>query len=180
MTVHFSHIESRQGNTFADKVIKAALVGRENVKRYSFLQRGSDERQYCSPLVNLPVCGFSRSKYAEYPEYHTSADDFNVVTAGGLEGAFDTLKAVIDGFECGGRPKVTVMCEPQLSKRGLYPTVSKVGNYSGIRERMSVLAYADGDDDVFDIATKTQVDLGTVLSEVELLREAELIELVAD
>ena len=55
----FSHIESRQGNTFADKVIKAALVGRENVKRYSFLQRGSDERQYCSPLVNLPVCGFS-------------------------------------------------------------------------------------------------------------------------
>ena len=72
------------------------------------------------------------------------------------------------------------MCEPQLSKRGLYPTVSKVGNYSGIRERMSVLAYADGDDDVFDIATKTQVDLGTVLSEVELLREAELIELVAD
>ena len=61
---------------------------------------------------------FLRSKYAEYPEYHTSADDFNVVTAGGLEGAFDTLKAVIDGFECGGRPKVTVMCEPQLSKRG--------------------------------------------------------------
>jgi len=37
------------------------------VKEYHFTERGSDERQYCAPGIELPLCGFSRSK--DYPEY---------------------------------------------------------------------------------------------------------------
>jgi len=85
----YSHIESRIGNTLADNALQSALIGFDNAVKYSFLERGSDERQYCSPGVDLPLCGFCRTKYGEYPEYHTSADNFDVVTKEGIDGSFD-------------------------------------------------------------------------------------------
>ena len=79
----YSLIHSPTENTLADNALKSALIGIKNSKYYSFLDRGSDERQYCSPKINLPLCGFSRSK--NYPEYHTNKDDFKVVTEKGLQ-----------------------------------------------------------------------------------------------
>ena len=70
----YSYIQSPYADTLADLALKSALVGYENVKSYTFLERGSDERQYCSPNVRLPVATFCRSKFGTYPEYHTSAD----------------------------------------------------------------------------------------------------------
>ena len=58
----FSHVESRNGNNLADQALESYLWGK-NIKKYSFLYRGSDERQYCAPDIDLPVCGFSRSKF---------------------------------------------------------------------------------------------------------------------
>jgi len=140
----YSHVESRMGNSLADKALQAAFVGLPNVKRYSFLDRGSDERQYCAPGVDLPVAGFCRSKYGEYPEYHTSADNFDVVTEEGLAGSYAVMTAIIRAFEIGLYPKVRVLGEPQLGKRDLYPTTSQKGSHSDIRTRMNVLAYSDG------------------------------------
>ena len=74
------------------------------------MERGSDERQYCAPGLDLPLCGFSRSKYGEYPEYHTSADNFNVVTAEGLDSSFELMRLIIDAFELGIFPTNTVIC----------------------------------------------------------------------
>ena len=78
-----SIIHSREGKSLSDKMLIEALKDKKYTA-YSYLDRGCDERQYCSPGVNLPICGFSRSKYATYPEYHTSGDDFRVVTEKGL------------------------------------------------------------------------------------------------
>ena len=172
----FSHVQSRYANTIADKALEAALIGKENVKTYSFLHRGSDERQYGAPGIDMPLCGFCRTKYGEYPEYHTDADNFDVVTDAGLNGAFEVLRSIIDAFEIGLFPKVTVKGEPQLGKRELYPTISQKGTYSSINARMDFLAYADGTNTLFDIAKIIGVPLSIVLDEARLMAEHNLIQ----
>ena len=73
----FTHLESPFGDNLADTALKAALIGKDNVVTKSFLERGSDERQYCSSELNLPIGQVSRTIYGKYNQYHTSGDDKN-------------------------------------------------------------------------------------------------------
>lgn len=172
----YSIINSRLGNCVADSALEAALIGLPKIKHYSFLERGSDERQYCAPGIDLPVAGFSRSKYHEYPEYHTSADNFDVVTEEGLEGSFKVMTSIIEAIEMGLYPKVRVLGEPQLGSRGLYPTMSKKGSYSEVETRKNILAYSDGNHSLFDLAKKLDVPLTEILRETSLLLSTDLLE----
>ena len=171
----YSHVESRLGESLADTALDAALLGQKNIKRYSFLKRGSDERQYCAPGIDLPVCGFCRSKYGEFPEYHTSADDLTLVSPQGLEGSLKVLKTLVDAFEMGLSPKITTPCEPQLGKRNLYPSISRHHSTDHLRTRMDILAYADGNHTPFDLALKLATPLAQINQELELLTRHGLI-----
>lgn len=149
----YSYLPSRYGNTLADKVAKRALKHiTPDYKSYTFLERGSDERQFCAPGVDLPVCSLMRSKYAEYPEYHTSLDNMNLISPEGLEGGYNLIKKCIDILEENPVYMNTVLCEPQMGKRGLYPTISTKESGLSVRNMMNVLAYADGTNDLLSLS----------------------------
>ena len=173
----YSHVASRMGESLADRALDAAFIGLDNAIKYSFLERGSDERQYCAPGVDLPLCGFSRTKYGKYPEYHTSADNFDVVTASGLDGSFDVMSSIINAFESGLFPKNSIKCEPQLGKRNLYPKISQKGGCDDISTRMDFLVYADGNHSIFDISNKIRKGLDSVVREAKILRDNNIITL---
>ena len=141
----YSYLPSRQGNSLSDQVALHVLKHIDpNFKRYTWLDRGSDERQYCAPGVDLPIATIMRSKYGEFPEYHTSLDDLSLVTPDGLSGGFNALQQAIDVIENNVLLKSTVLCEPQLGKRGLYPTLSTKESGAQVRSMMDMISYCDG------------------------------------
>ena len=146
--------------------------------QYSFLDRGSDERQHCSPGVDLPVCSIMRSKYGVYPEYHTSLDDLALVTQRGLEGALAVHRRAIELLEASRIYRAVWPCEPQLGKRSLYPSISTRQSGTRVRTMMNLLAYADGESDLLAIAETIGADPGECEAIAESLRSHGLLELV--
>ena len=165
-----SFLRSRNGNTLADRVAKLVVSHHApNHVEYSYLDRGSDERQYCSPGVDLPVVSLMRTRYASYPEYHTSLDDLTLVTPPGLQGGYDMIRRCIELLERNYTYRVTTPCEPQLGKRGLYPTLStREAGYS-VRGMTNVLAFADGTRDLVDLATHVGLSGEEVVATAEQL-----------
>jgi aminopeptidase-like protein len=172
----WSFMPSRLGGTLADRVATHVLERRVGAfERFSFLERGSDERQYCSPLVDLPVVSIMRSKYGRYPEYHTSLDDLSLVTQAGLEGSLAVLKQCIEALEVNETFAAVTPCEPQLGKRGLYPDLSTRDSGAEVRTMMNVLAYADGRDDLLAIAERIGAELADCAVIAERLVTAGLL-----
>jgi len=169
----YSIINSRNENTLADFALLSAIRDKKNFKKYSFLERGSDERQYCSVGVDLPVVGFCRSKYGSYPEYHTSLDNFKVVTEKGLNDSFDIMKNIVDVFEAGYLPKARYICEPQLSKRNLYPKISRRDNK--VKIIRDLIAYSDGKTSIFENCIKFNCSLKDLFNSYKILKKNNLL-----
>jgi aminopeptidase-like protein len=176
----FSYLPSRHGNTLADRSAKLALsqIDHDFIK-YTFLDRGSDERQYCSPGIDLPVASIMRSKYGTFPEYHTSLDDLSLVTPKGLEGGFLALQSAIKIIEGNYYPKIKMLCEPQLGKRGLYSNLSEKNNYNNNSLLMNILAYSDGKTSLIEMAEKFDVNFAAVESNCQKLLDHGLIEILS-
>ena len=171
----YSMVHSPTEKTIADFSLNSALRGLKNVYKYSFLDRGSDERQYCAPGVDLPVCSFSKSKI--YPEYHSSKYYFNLVTEKGLNQSFEIMKNIIDGFEIGLYPKFKYLCEPQLGRRNLYTVkFSKKNTYKKeLYIRKNLLAYSNGKRSIFEISNILNVSLNDLLEQYKILKKANVI-----
>ncbi len=173
--LNYSMVESRLGNTVSDKALKCQIIKKTKHKIYSFLHRGSDERQYCSPAIDLPMATFCRSKFGEYKEYHTSLDNLNLVNSRNLNQSFKIVKNIIDSFEMGIYPHLRVKCEPMMSKRNLYPTLSKDGNYSkNNRNMMNFIAYCD-QRSLFDISIDTGIELDKLIDLYKILVKSKIL-----
>ena len=181
---NYTMIESRRADTLADRVLMTVLDTDEKVgckyKKYDFLGRGSDERQYCSPGVDLPLVTFCRTRFCDYPEYHTSADDMSLVTPDGFQGSYDVLKSVIDLVENNYTYKTVFPCEPQLGRYGLYPNVSQKGKKGRAADIQNVLAYLDGYNDVVSVCKTVRSSVGVTLEIINKLKDNDLIEKVQE
>ena len=173
----YSYVTSRYENTFADKVASNVLsFEHPDSIKYSFLDRGSDERQYCSPGVDLPLVTLSRSKYGTYPEYHTSLDNLDFVTATGLRGGYELIKDCINIIENNRTYRVICYGEPQLGRRGLYPNLSTKKSNVSVKTMMDFIAYADGTNDMIDISNIIRKLVMEIVPIAERLLEAGLVE----
>lgn len=148
----YSFLPSRNGQTLSDKIAQHVLEHMTTEYfEYSWLDRGSDERQYCAPGVDLPISSIMRSKYGEYPEYHTSLDNLDLITPKGLKGGFQAVQKALECLEMNEKYQITVFGEPQLGKRGLYPTVSKKGSADAAKTMMDFISYCDGQHSLLEI-----------------------------
>jgi aminopeptidase-like protein len=175
---NYSFVASRKGATLADRIAEHVLPQLSpSYVKHSFLERQSDERQYGSVLIDLPFVALSRTKYGCYDEYHTSLDDFSVVTAAGLEGGFNMVAQCITALEANRTLVATTPCEPQLGKRGLYPTLGGGKVSTSVEVLLNVLEYCDGSEDLLAVAARCNISVtqaaqaANVLESHGLLRE---------
>lgn len=172
----YSMVSTKYEDTLADRVLNNVLKFHyPDYIRYSFMKRASDERQYGSAGVDLPVCAFCRSKYHEYPEYHTSADNMDLISPEGLSGAYEVMVKVINALENNYFYQMQCKCEPQLGKRGLYPTVSQKGTKGDARYMQDFIAYADGRNDLIGISNILDIPVDKLIPIKDQLMEHHLL-----
>jgi aminopeptidase-like protein len=170
--------KSRRGNAEIDQAVTHVLkTSGKEFQIIDFFPYGYDERQYCSPGFNLPVGCLMRTPHGEYPEYHTSGDNIELVKPEFLSDSFSKYLMVLNILENNRKylnklPK----CERQLGKRGLYKTVG------GNRERgpnqfamLWVLNMSDGSNTLLDIAERSGLEFDLLREAVETLREKDLL-----
>jgi aminopeptidase-like protein len=170
--------KSRAGEAEIDRCMSYVL---SNIAPDSSVEEfspyGYDERQYCSPGFNLPVGLFERSKYGEFPEYHTSADNLDFVSAEELDFSYEIVARVIDMLESNVTPVSTnPHCEPQLGKRGLYEAMG--GDNQRVQRQMAmlwVLNLADGQHSLLDMALRSGIPYPLIRDVADILQEHDLV-----
>ena len=178
----FTYKKSRRGDAEIDRVIC-------NVLRHSgvpyevqdFSPYGYDERQFCSPGFNLPVGCLMRTPNAQFPEYHTSADNMKFVQPSILAESFDVVLGILGVIEGNGvyvnqNPK----CEPQLGKRGLYRAIGGVESRVDELALLWVLNLSDGTHSLLDIAARSECKFDAIKRAADLLLSHKLLKQASD
>lgn len=168
----YTYKKSRQGNSLPDRVVSALLPQTEkDFNIIDFFPGGSDERQYCSPGFNLPVGSLMRTMYGTYPEYHTSADNKEFISFDSMEQSIKKYLEVVEVLERNEKYINSIpFCEPQLGKRGLYPTLgSQKMKGDFVTTMMWILNLADGTNDLISISERSGIPLKKLYPVVDKL-----------
>lgn len=169
---------SRQGGAVIDRAVAHVLAYKgQPHAMIDFSPYGYDERQYCSPGFNLAVGSLTRTPYGRFPEYHTSADNFDLVKPEFLADSLATYLAVIDVLEhnrmvINQKPK----CEPQLGKRGLYGSLGGgQSTHDSVMAMLWVLNLADGRHTLLDMAERASIEFELIRRAAEALLATDLL-----
>ena len=174
----FHYKTTRDGDEVIDKVAHMVLTETASgVQQRQFAPYGYDERQFGSPGVNLPVGRISRTPNGEYPEYHTSGDNLELITEAALQESLEAcirIGQVLDQnrtFE-----NQAPECEPQLGKRGLYRNTG--GDNPREREHaiLWLLNMSDGSKSLLDVANRSGLPFDILRSAADELVESGLLE----
>jgi len=170
--------KTRQGNAIIDRAMLHVLKtggGHHHVKE--FHPYGYDERQFCSPGINLPVGCLMRSPNGTFPEYHTSADNLDFIKPDCLADTLSKALETIEVLENNGRfVNLNPMCEPRLGKYGLYGGGG--GQRSGNFDELAllwVLNQSDGGNDLLAISERSGMPFREILAAAQALERAGLL-----
>lgn len=174
--------QSRRGNAPIDRYVEHVLHHSGSpYKIMPFIPYGYDERQYCSPGFNMPIGCFMRSPNGTYPEYHTSADNLELVKPEALLDSLQKLGQIIEVIEGNVRCRnLNPRGEPQLGKRGLYPLIGGAMG-AGAFDQMAllwVLNMADGRHSLFDTAVQSNRPFASIKAAADALISKGLLQVV--
>ncbi|WP_211097012.1 DUF4910 domain-containing protein [Neolewinella litorea] len=175
---NFTYKKSRKGDSLGDRVVSIVLSQAEDVHEIiPFSPIGSDERQYCSPGFDLPVGSLMRTMYEKYSEYHTSADNKDYISFPAMESSVRRFLDIIDVLELNKKyVNQLPFGEPQLGKRGLYPSLgTQKGNQNELAAMMWLLNLSDGKNDLMDISRRSKIHLSVLSRVLNILVENNLL-----
>lgn len=174
--IHYKR--SRQETAEIDQVMQYVLESSgEPHTIMPFIPYGYDERQYCSPGFDLPVGCLMRTPFGKYPQYHTSADNLELLSPEALGDSLAKCIAAVEILE-GNRRYVNLnpKCEPLLGKRGLYSTVGGENETKQFQMALLwVLSYSDGSNALLDIAKRAEIPFRTIKAAADALEKVELL-----
>jgi aminopeptidase-like protein len=173
---HSTYKRSRRGTALVERAAAHVLRQAGAHTLLDFVPYGYDERQYCSPGFDLPVGCLTRTPNGRYPEYHTSADNMDFVTAESLEDSLTKVLAIVEILE---HDKVYVNLspkgEPQLGRRGLYRNTGGSSPKDYEMCLLWVLNMSDGRNSLLDIAERAAMPFSTVKRAADALFDASLL-----
>ncbi len=174
----FTYKRTRSGKETIDKVVEYILkLKKPDYKVIDFIPYGYDERQFCSPGINLAVGNLTRIPYGEYPEYHTSADNMDLISEKALYDSLHVFLRIVQYIECEKKyinlfPKG----EPQLGKRGLYNNLGGRNDSKILQLALLwVLNFSDGQYSITDIAIRSGIDIELITEATNMLFEKGLL-----
>jgi aminopeptidase-like protein len=162
---------SRDGDATIDRAASHILQQHGDTEIFDFSPYGYDERQYCSPGFNLPIGRLSRTPHGRFPEYHTSADNLELVQPAQLAGS---LQACLEIFEILEQDRVYLnqkpQGEPRLSKYGLYEAIGGSADTPALQTALLwVLNLSDGQNTLLQIAERAELPFRQVARAADLL-----------
>ena len=169
---------SRRGDAAIDRAMTHVLRhAGPQASVIDFSPYGYDERQYGSPGFDLPVGLFQRSQFGTFPEYHTSADNLDLIRPQHLASSYRMIADLLDLLERDWRPRSTCpKGEPQLGRRGLYHALGGDPNAAAKNMAMLwILNLADGRHTLLDIAERAGMPFAVIADTARLLEESGLL-----
>ena len=98
-----------------------------------------------------------------------------MVTPKGLDGGYWALRRAIEAIENNKKYRVTVLCEPHMGKRGLYPTLSTRKSGEQVKLLMDLISLCDGVNTLLDIAEILEVPIWNLYELCDKLKACGLL-----
>ena len=170
----FTLINSKESNTYADKVATRVLEKTEKFKKYSFLKRGSNERQFGCQNLSLPFVTICRTRFGDFKEYHTSNDNLDLISEKNLKETLKQTKLIIDDIQKNKIYVKKLYCEPFFSKYKLIrSTRMKANNFE--KELFDLAAYVDKNYDETELSKLLKKSKEDVVKKLQILNKKNII-----
>jgi aminopeptidase-like protein len=170
----FTLISSKEENTYADKVAFRVLGKTKNFKKLSFLNRGSNERQFGCQNLNLPFVTICRTKFGDFKEYHTSDDNLKIINEKNLKKSLNMILKIIQEIQNNKIFIKKIYCEPFFTKYKLVRTIRGKQNLFE-RDISNITAYADKNSDLKDLAIKLNINSNKLNEKIKILQKHSIL-----
>jgi len=171
----FSLISSLNENTYSDKIAYRVLEKNFKFKKFSFLKRGSNERQFGCQNLNLPFVTICRSRFGDYPEYHTSKDNLNLINEKNLMESSFLIKKIVDEIQQNSVYIKQTICEPFLTKYNLVNLIGGPKKSKFFEDIQNVIAYCGRDYDLKELSKKLNITKKEIKKLIYILKKKKIL-----